>query len=149
MENRTPATRAEILRAAAETFGTQPEYLWQDTPSDAVLRHTEGRRWYAVLMTVPRARLGLPGVGAADILNVKCDPALAGSLRLNPGILPAYHMNKDTWLSVLLDGTVERGMALDLLAMSYRLTAPAPPAPETQTRRGPGCVGRARQPGLF
>ena len=107
MENRTLATRAEILRAAAETFGTQPEYLWQDTPSYAVLRHTEGRRWYAVLMTVPRARLGLPGAGAADILNVKCDPALAGSLRLNPGILPAYHMNKDTWLSVLLDGTVE------------------------------------------
>ena len=65
MENKTPATRAEILRAAAETFGTQPEYLWQDTPSDAVLRHTDGRRWYAVLMTVPRARLGLPGAGSA------------------------------------------------------------------------------------
>ena len=43
VENKTSATRAEILRAAAETFGTQPEYLWQDTPSYAVLRHAEGR----------------------------------------------------------------------------------------------------------
>ena len=149
MENKTPATRAEILRVAAETFGTQPEYLWQDTPSYAVLRHTEGRRWYAVLMTVPRARLGLPGAGAADILNVKCDPALAGSLRLNPGILPAYHMNKDTWLSVLLDGTVERGMALDLLAMSYRLTAPAPRRPKPKPAAGPAVWVAPANPGYF
>ena len=139
-----------VLRAAAQALGAQPEYLWRDAPGDAVLRRADNRKWFAVLLTVPRARLGLPGAGAADILNVKCDPVLAGSLRLRAGILPAYHMNKEKWLTVLLDGTVERALVLDLLAASYRLTAPAarrPPRPRPSA--GPAVWVAPANPGYF
>ena len=58
-----------------------------------------------------------------DILNVKCDPVLSGSLRIQPGILPAYHMNKENWISILLDGTVDVKQIFTLLDMSFELTA--------------------------
>ena len=37
------------------------------------------------------------------------------------GFLPGYHMNKENWLTVLLDGTVEEAKILDFLDMSYDL----------------------------
>ena len=41
-----------------------------------------------------------------SILNVKCDPMLAGALRAQEGFHPAYHMNKEKWLTIRLDGSV-------------------------------------------
>ena len=55
-------------------------------------------------------------------MNVKCDPRLIGSFREEPGILPAYHMNKAHWLTVALDGSAEDGKLKFLLDMSYELT---------------------------
>ena len=57
------------------------------------------------------------------VLNVKCDPILIGSLRREPGFLPAYHMSKDSWISILLDGTVPDDRIMPLLSMSYDFVA--------------------------
>ena len=57
-----------------------------------------------------------------DILNIKCDPVMAGSFRGKPGFFPAYHMNKDRWITILLDGSAAREDITGLLAMSYELS---------------------------
>ena len=75
-------------------------------------------------MRVAKCRLGLAGDAPADVLNVKCDPILIGSLRREPGFLPAYHMNKNTWISILLDETVPDARIEFLLDLSYELVAP-------------------------
>ena len=67
--------------------------------------------------------LGLSGDGTVDVLNVKCDPMLAGSLRQQDGFHPAYHMNKDKWLSVRLDGSAPDNEIKSLIDLSYDLTA--------------------------
>lgn len=74
-------------------------------------------------MNVPKDKLGLSEDGSLDILNVKCDPVLIGSLRKEPGIYPAYHMSKASWLSVALDGSVQDETIKLLLDMSFDLTA--------------------------
>lgn len=60
--------------------------------------------------------------GIADVLNVKCDPVLIGSLRMQEGFYPAYHMNKETWISVLLDQPERDETIKNLLALSYEIT---------------------------
>ena len=53
-------------------------------------------------------------------LNVKSDPLLIGSLRGQEGYFPAYHMNKEKWLSIQL-GKPELDDAIkDLLSLSHR-----------------------------
>ena len=47
---------------------------------------------------------------------------MIGGLRKDEGILPAYQMNKEHWISVLLDGTVEKEKICDLIDISYDLT---------------------------
>ena len=72
-------------------------------------------------MEVERKRLGLEGNGAASILNVKTGPLLQGSYLGKAGILPAYHMNKTNWVSIILD-TVDHGIFEELLDISWELT---------------------------
>ena len=117
-----PSCRAQVFRYAAEQYGTLPEYPWARLPDHAVLRRQNNRKWFALLMPVGRDKLGLPGDGMVDVLNVKCDPLLTGALRREPGILPAYHMNKDQWISVLLDGTVPLVEIFRLIDLSYHLS---------------------------
>ena len=65
--------------------------------------------------------LGIPEEGSVDIMNVKCNPELNGFIARTYGIRPGYHMNKEHWISVVLDGSVGDGKTLDFLDMSYDL----------------------------
>ncbi len=89
-----------------------------------VFRHEQNRKWFALLMSIPGSKLGIPGDQTVDILNLKCDPLLTGSLRREPGFYPAYHMNKETWITAALDGSAEEERIKQLLHMSFYLTAP-------------------------
>lgn len=79
---------------------------------------------YSLVMDVPKNKLGLAGSDALDVVNLKCDPILVGSLRKEPGIFPAYHMNKANWITVALDGSVPDELIKMLLDMSYDATVP-------------------------
>lgn len=115
--------RSDILQFASEQYQTEPEYPWRTAPDYAVLRRSDNKKWYGLIMNVPRCRLGLSGEEMIDILDIKCDPILAGSLRLSNGFFPAYHMNHENWITILLDGTVTKEQIFSLLELSYELTA--------------------------
>ena len=117
-------TRDALFAHCKNRFGSEPAYLWVRAPRAAALRHPSNRKWYAVIMDVPRACLGLEGEGRVDIVNVKSDRVSLGSLRLRAGILPGYHMNKERWLSLLMDGTLDDETILTLVERSYALVTP-------------------------
>ncbi|MBQ1402284.1 MAG: MmcQ/YjbR family DNA-binding protein, partial [Oscillospiraceae bacterium] len=73
-------------------------------------------------MRLPYSRLGLEKPGSVDIVDVKCGPLLMDAYRRQPGILPGYHMNKDNWVTILLDGTAEDGLIRELMDISYDMT---------------------------
>lgn len=120
--------RKEILDHAKKAFHTEPEYLWKNFPGYAVLRHPDNNKWYAILMDVEKEKLGLSGNTRVDILDIKTDPVFGASLRTQPGFLPGYHMQKENWITVLLDGSVDLGKIVPLLEMSYHLTESRKPA---------------------
>lgn len=115
-------TRQELFNWCKQEYGTEPEYPWLD--NNAVLRRDDNCKWYGAVLEVGKDKLGLSGSGKVDVLNVKCDPILIGSYRTQNGFFPAYHMNKDKWLSVLLDEPSMDAAIKELLALSYQLTAP-------------------------
>lgn len=115
--------RYDVIDYAKRRYKTQPEYLWKSIPGYAVLRHADNRKWYGLIMNIPTWKLGMTGNGTIDILEIKCDPKLIISLLNNKGIRPAYHMKHGGWISVLLDGSVDKKQIFSLLDMSYELTA--------------------------
>lgn len=112
--------RTELFAWVRAQYDTEPDYPWKDT--NAVLRHKDNNKWYGVVLTVPAEKIGLPGGEMAELLNIKSEPELIGSLRQRDGFFPAYHMNKERWISVMLGGPTEDEEIKALLAMSYELT---------------------------
>ena len=122
MGNNT-SIRCSLLSYAKERYGTEPEYPWASLPNYCVLRHADNQKWYGLIMDIPAEKLGLPSKERVDILDVKLDPILVGSLLSAPGFFPAYHMNRDSWITVLLDGSVKIEEIIPLLDLSYSATA--------------------------
>lgn len=114
--------RYELQSYIEENYGAAGEQLFEKDPATCVFRHGDNRKWFAVIMEIPKAKLGMAGGGDICVVNVKCDIRLIGSFRLEDGIYPAYHMSKAHWLTVALDGTVAFDKLVFLLDMSYDLT---------------------------
>ena len=113
-----------VIDLALALPGTTSDMPFDGDFDSTVLRHAGTGKWFGLLMKVPRGKVGLPGEGTADVLNLKCDPLLGYGLRqTHADILPAWHMNKQHWITVRLEGDVPEDLLGTLLRMSYDLTA--------------------------
>lgn len=116
--------RAELERFILEKYNAESDFPWIDHPNYEVFRHCGNRKWFALIMDIPQNKLGLQGSDILDVVNLKCDTLLIGSLRCEPGFFPAYHMNKENWITAALDGSAADDKIKMLLEMSYAATAP-------------------------
>lgn len=107
----------------AEKYGVTPEYPWLSSPMHGVFRHESNRKWFAIIMRVSGTKLGLESDENIDVMNVKCDNILIGSLLGQSGFFSAYHMNKSHWISIALDGSAEEETVKWLVDMSFSATA--------------------------
>lgn len=115
------AMRNDVFTYAREKYNTIPEYLWLPLPTYAVLRRHDTKKWYAIIMDVPKTKLGMPGTERIDILDVKCNFVTREMLLGQKGFLPAYHLNRENWITVLLDGSVDINIVFGLLDESYEI----------------------------
>ncbi|TNH03296.1 hypothetical protein FHQ26_10600 [Testudinibacter sp. TR-2022] len=113
--------RTQLIEYIAAQYGAAPDYPWQKHPDYAVFRHPN-HKWFCALLRVPGSKLGLADGANVDIVNLKVPPELIGALRSMPGIFPGWHMNKEHWISVLLDGGQNDATIFSLLADSYALS---------------------------
>lgn len=122
--NNSDSFRDRILRYAKEKYGTLPEYLWMRYPDYAVLRHADNKKWYCIIMDLPKKKLGLPDDGRSDVLNVKLpDPLMRDLLIKKDGYFRGYHFAGESWVSILLDSTVPLEEILIWLDRSFAVTA--------------------------
>lgn len=107
-------------------YKTSPEYLWKKYPEYAVFRHADNNKWFALQAAVPENKLGLGGDDRIEVVNVKVDDMFYRDMLIRQeGFIPAYHMNKQYWVTVLLDGTVKQEQVFDLIDASFLDTASA------------------------
>jgi len=98
-------TKQEFLEYCAGTYGTSPDYPFDEDFETAVLRHVDNRKWYAIVMRVSRRKFGFDDNEIIDVVNLKLPTEMFGSFGAADGVYPAYHMNKLHWISVLLPDT--------------------------------------------
>ena len=95
-------TKQEFFELCLESYGTSPDYPFDEDFETAVLRHSDNRKWYAIAMRVSRRKFGLESDEIIDVVNLKLPTEMFGSFGAADGVYPAYHMNKLHWISVLL-----------------------------------------------
>ncbi len=116
--------REAVAAYIADSYGVEPDFPWVRYPDYAVFRHGSNRKWFALVMRIPKSKLGLPDETPADVLNLKLESDLAVEfLTKEPGFFPGYHISRGCWVSVLLDGTVPQERIFPLIDRSFSLTA--------------------------
>ena len=113
--------RSQILAFAEQNLGCKTDSPWVKTPNYVVMRHALSKKWAGIIMDIPACYIGVGEDEIIDVMNVKLDPLLIASLRNEEGYAPAWHMSKEHWLTVRLDGTVPVEQACALLEMSNAL----------------------------
>ena len=116
--------KRELAAYIQDYYGIKPDYPWMKHLNHAVFRHTGNRKWFALMMDVPRNKLGVSGTGVLDVVNLKCNGLYLDALLEEEGFFPGYHMNKAHWVTVALDGSVEDYKIKMILDMSFNATAP-------------------------
>lgn len=110
----------QIIRYITEKNGDELEYLWNKFPDNAIWRRNDNRKWYALLLTATKDKLGLPSNERVEMLDVRGD---AEKLADGAKIFKGYHMNKKSWITIVLDGSVALDDIYKLIDDSYFLAA--------------------------
>lgn len=112
----------EIIRYVREEYGDELEFLWEKFSENAIWRNARNRKWYGLLLTVSSKKLGQEVDEKVEILDLRFDKGMAREFaESNERVLPGYHMNKQNWITVILDERMATEEILQLLDHSYQL----------------------------
>ena len=114
-------TKQEFLDHCTETYGTLPDYPFEDDFVTTALRHSATRKWYAIVLRVSRRKFGQESDEIIDVVNMKLPVEMFGSFGKADGVYPAYHMNKLHWISLLLPDAPD-DVAKFLVNVSFEAT---------------------------
>ena len=105
-------------------YGAEPEFLWPERfPTYSIYRHKNNHKWFALIGCIPSMSLGIEDKKEIEIINLKFDKNQALDFaESNDHIFPAYHMNKNNWITILLDGFMSDELIFELIKKSYLLS---------------------------
>ena len=107
-----------ITNEIIKLYNDKPDFPWQD--NNGVFRNND--KWYALIMNVNKNKLGFKEDKLVDILNIKLDEKIIETLIKKKGFIKAYHMNKKSWISIILDDTLKDNEILELIIESHKYT---------------------------
>lgn len=109
-----------------ETYGIKAERPWATSPDNMTFKDHFNSKWFALILRVARRSLGLSDSGDIFVLNVKSTFEFISMISQVDGYMPGYHMNKQHWLTVFLDGSVPFEQITDRIEESYELVTNTP-----------------------
>lgn len=98
-------------------YNSLPEFPWYDKSNkdSGIYRDKKTNKWFALIQYVDLNKLDANLSGKCEIINLK----ISSSKYNIKGIYPAYHMNHEKWISVILDGSVSLDLIYKLVDESY------------------------------
>ena len=96
-----------VIKYIREKYGDELEFLWEKFDDNAIWRRKDNNKWYGALLTAAKCKIGLEGEEKIEILDLRISPQEVESIIDNKRYFPAYHMNKKSWITVCLDGSLD------------------------------------------
>lgn len=110
-----------LIEYVRERYGREPEYLWEKFPDNAVWRRGDTNKWFGVVLTVSRSKLGLSSDEAVEIVDLRLPPEEMARTVDGKRYFGGWHMNKKHWYSMILDGSVPFEELCRRIDTSYEL----------------------------
>ena len=108
-----------IANLIDQEYAVLPEFLWERDPSSGVFRNKSSGKWFGIVMNIDRSKIIPDKTGKVEVLNLKLDYQKSHFT----GVYPAYHMNKKSWVSIILDDTLTDEEIMEMVSVSYELSS--------------------------
>ncbi len=99
-------TKAEIEAYILRNFEAVTDHSFEGDPTVTIFRRLDNNQRFAATKNVGCRSVNVERAGRIDILNLCVSPRLVATLREREGFRPAWRMNRNKWVTILLDGTV-------------------------------------------
>ena len=101
-------------------YKDNPEFLWDKYPGCGIFRNKNNNKWYAIVMNIDKSKIDNK-TGEIEIINVKLEEETISNLINKKGYYKAYHMNKKSWITIILDDTLTDKEITKLIDESYNI----------------------------
>lgn len=101
-------------------YSDSPEFIFNEDTT-GVFRNKNNKKWYGIIMNIDYKKFYKKD-GKVDIMNIKLNPSKIDNLINEDGFFRAFHMNKKSWVSIILDDTVKDEKIMKLIDESYNYT---------------------------
>lgn len=103
-------------------YDVAADFPFKSSPYHGVYRNKDNK-WFGILMDIPFNKIDKNKSGLIEVINVKINPNDKDNLLKIEGIYEAYHMNKKSWISIILDDTLSDDLISELIDNSYKLVS--------------------------
>ncbi len=110
----------EVVRYVHDKYGVDIAFLWDNLPDCGVFKNKVNDKWFGIIMSINKNKLDKEDK-EVEIINVKINKLDKLKLLSIKGIYLAYHMNKDSWITITLDDTINDKEIFKLIDDSYNL----------------------------
>ena len=112
----------DILCYAKGKYNSTTVQPFKSNPEIKALVTPKGK-WYALFLDVEYNKLQKDSLvdSKVKIINLKHISSKISAITDNRNIFPAYHMNKNHWISVVLDNNIDIEYVKELIELSYNL----------------------------
>lgn len=112
----------EIIKYIKEKYNDELEYLWQKFPNNAIWRNKKNNKWYGALLVIKENKLGIESDKLVEIIDLRFQKENIHKIIDNNTFYPGYHMNKNNWITIKLDNSIETKKIFELIDNSYNLS---------------------------
>ncbi len=112
----------DVLRYVKERYNSTTVKPFKTNPDIKALV-TAKNKWYALFLDVEYNKLQKDSLvdSKVKIVNLKHLSSEISTVIDNRNIFPSYHMNKNHWISVVLDNNIDIEYVKELIELSYNL----------------------------
>lgn len=111
-----------IIKYIRKKYNDDLEYLWKKFSNNAVWRNKNNKKWYGILLVIPESKLGIESDKIIEIIDLRYQKDNINNIIDNDKIFPGYHMNKNSWITIRLDGSVDINEICKLIDNSYEIS---------------------------
>ena len=110
----------EITNYIKRKYKVNPEFLWDKSSGNGVFRNKNNKKWFGIILNVSKDKLDSKyKKEIIEVINLKLDETMIKELIKMDGFYRAYHMNKKSWISIILDNTLDNEIIYSLIDQSY------------------------------
>ena len=110
-----------VIEYIRSKYNDELEFLWKDYPNCAIARRKDNKKWYLIIAAIPKNKLGLKIDEIVEIIDLRADKEQISEILKQDNIYKGWHMNKKTWITIILDGSIRDNELCKKIDDSYIL----------------------------